>query len=555
MQSLDGARPKFMMPATFNAIYNRTNPAALDQTQKSSLSVDVNATELMAFLIAYTSALEDDLLEEIWTDCTAFLREVLANPMPHRQVLLRLLEFVAVMCQKMENTNFGEVLKMRRELADLCARLFTAIFTIKPVGLETLPLRTSEETKRTADTSTIQRRNSLSVGNAIHILCESLPVIGNVLGESDRLYSAFSGIALHISGPALRAKQFPQTVNVDMLRLLRLMSKSQPNNKVWKKDILEAFNDPKFFQTPVQLAEEGWLPLVRQALLSEKGLMPELLARLTPPTTAGLMFGVGATAARTEADRRTQLTLKRISLLLLAGDIDTFGSDLTQIMRKLEELLTATFSSSPSSSTRGDVYILLRAMVMSFSQVQLVGTWPIVDGELRDLFTSMQKSGGNPEGDESSSTSTTFTAFSQLQGAKLLDLLLLLKPEEFQLHEWLFVTDTVDAVYPPHDFESSAVADTMALSIQGGGGGGGSIITGAPSSDVELPSVSENEARKPWLCNDLSRTVDDVQTLLRPFFRQLSIHAFEDTYSLQEVDVEACRRDLLADIFVDRIDA
>lgn len=550
MQSLDGARPKFMMPATFNAIYNRTNPAALDQTQKSSLSVDVNATELMAFLIAYTSALEDDLLEEIWTDCTAFLREVLANPMPHRQVLLRLLEFVAVMCQKMENTNFGEVLKMRRELADLCARLFTAIFTIKPVGLETLPVRSSEETKRTADTFTIQRRNTLSVGNAIHILCESLPVIGNVLGESDRLYSAFSGIALHISGPALRAKQFPQTVNVDMLRLIRLMSKSQPNNKVWKKDILEAFNDPKFFQTPFQLAEEGWLPLIRQALLSEKGLMPELLARLTPPTTAGLMFGVGATAARTEADRRTQLTLKRIALLLLAGDIDTFGPDLTQIMRKLEELLTATFSSSPSSSTRGDAYILLRAMVMSFSQVQLVGTWPIVDGELRDLFTSMQKSGGDPEGDEGSSASTTFTAFSQLQGAKLLDLLLLLKPEEFQLHEWLFVTDTVDAVYPPHDFESSAVADTMALSIRGGGGG-----SGAPPSDVELASVSENEARKPWLCNELSRTVDDVQTLLRPFFRQLSIHAFEDIYSLQEVDVEACRKDLLADIFVDRVDA
>jgi len=549
MQSLDGARPKFMMPATFNAIYNRTNPAALDQTQKSSLSVDVNATELMAFLIAYTSALEDDLLEEIWTDCTAFLREVLANPMPHRQILLRLLEFVAVMCQKMENTNFGEVLKMRRELADLCARLFTAIFTIKPVSLESIPVRSSEETKRTAETFTIQRRNTLSVGNAIHILCESLPAIGNVLGDSDRVYSAFSGIAVHISGPALRAKQFPQTVNVDLLRLLRLMSKSQPNNKVWKKDILEAYNDPKFFQTPLQLAEEGWLPLIRQFLLSDKGLMTELLARITPPTTAGLMFGVGATAARTEADRRTQITLKRMALLLLAGDIDTFGPDLTQIMRKIEEILTATVSSSPSSSTRGDVYILLRAIVMSFSQVQLAGTWPIVDIELRTLFASMQNGSGNPEDDESSA-SATFTPFSQLQGAKLLDLLLLLKPEEFQLHEWLFVTDTVDAVYPPHDFAPSAVADTMSLSI--GGGGAGSITGVASSGDVELPgALSKNEARKPWLCNDLSRSVDDVQALLRPFFRQLSIHAFENTYSLQDVDIESCRRDLLADIFVD----
>lgn len=549
MQSLDGARPKFMMPATFNAIYNRTNPAALDQSQKSSLSVDVSATELMAFLIAYTGALEDDLLEEIWTDCTAFLREVLANPMPHRQVLLRLLEFVAVMCKKMENTNFGEVLKMRRELADLCARLFTAIFTIKPVGLDSLPVRSSEESKRSSESFTIQRRNTLSVGNALHILCESLPVIGNVLGESDRLYTAFSGIALHITEPALRAKQFPQTVNVDMLRLIRLMSKSQPNNKVWKKDVLEAFNDPKFFQTAFQLAEEGWLPLMRQVFPSEKGLMTELLARLTPPTTAGLMFGVGATAARTEADRRTQLTLKRVAILLLAGDVDTFAADLTQIMRKLEELLAATVSSSPSSSTRSDVYILLRTIVMSFSQVQLAGIWPIVDIELRDLFTGMRESGGKAEGDESSPDTTTSTPSSQLQGAKLLDVLLLLKPEEFQLHEWLFVTDTVDAVYPPPDFESTAVVDTMALSSRAAGVG--SITTSAIPANAELPSASQNEARKPWLCGDLSRSVDDVQTLLRPFFRQLSIHAFEDTYSLQEIDFEACRMDLLADIFVD----
>lgn len=111
------------------------------------------------------------------------------------------------------------------------------------------------------------------------------------------------------------------------------------------------------------------------------------------------------------------------------------------------------------------------------------------------------------------------------------------------------MTDTVDAVYPPPDFESTAVVDTMALSSRAAGVG--SITTSAIPANAELPSASQNEARKPWLCGDLSRSVDDVQTLLRPFFRQLSIHAFEDTYSLQEIDFEACRMDLLADIFVD----
>jgi hypothetical protein len=524
MQSLDGARPKFMMPATFNAIYNRTNPSALDQSQKSSLSVDVSALELMAFLIAYTSALEDDLLEEIWTDCTAFLREVLANPMPHRQILLKLLEFVAVLCQKMENTNFGEVFKMRRELSDLCARLFTAIFTIRPAGLDSTSQPFPEQTSTKAITDPWPR-NPLETGNAIQVLCEALPIISNALGDQDRLTVTLSGIATHVIGPALRSKQFPQTVNIDLLQLVLLLAKSQPTNKTWKKDVFEAINDNKFFQSAPALAEAGWLPVLKQLWLTDKSFMPELVSRLTPPTTAGIMFGVGATAARTEADRKTQLNLRRIALLLLAADVDAFVPDLIQIIRRIEELLTARPSSSPSSSTRGDIYLVLRAITLAFTQSQLVSLWPIVDVELRDLFTSMQQKG-----------EPTFTDFSQLQGAKLLDLLLLLKPEEFQLHEWLFVTDTVDAVYPPPDFKSTAISDQM-------------VSKG--NREIELPTVSTREARKPWLCADITRTTEDPQILLRPFFRQLSIHAFEDTYSLQAVDLDACRKDLLADLFVD----
>ena len=524
MQSLDGARPKFMMPATFNAIYSRTNPSALHQSQRSSLSVDVNALELIAFLIAYTTALEDDLLEEIWTDCTAFLREVLANPMPHRQILLKLLEFMAVLCQKMENTNFGEVLKMRRELSELCARLFTAIFTIRPAGLD--PTSQSQLDSKPSISSTATRKKSpLQVGNAIEVLCEVLPIIGSALGDQDRLSATLAGVATHVTGPALRSRQFPQTVNLDVLRLVLLMAKSQPNNKAWKKDVLETLNDNKFFQSPLALVEAGWIPVVRQLCLLEKGLMPEIVSRLTPPTTAGIMFGVGATAARTEADRKTQLNLRRIALLLLAADIDAFISDLIPIIRRVEELLTATPSSSPSSTTRGDLYLVLRAITLAFSQIHLVSIWPIVDVELRDLFTSMQKQ-----------EESTFSSYAQLQGAKLLDLLLLLKPEEFQLHEWLFVTDTVDAVYPPHDFKATAIADQMA---------------GRSKNEAELPAASDTEAKKPWLCTDLTRTGEDPQAFLRPFFRQLSIHAFEDTYGLQPVDLDACRNDLVADLFAD----
>jgi hypothetical protein len=40
-----------------------------------------------------------------------------------------------------------------------------------------------------------------------------------------------------------------------------------------------------------------------------------------------------------------------------------------------------------------------------------------------------------------------------------------------------------------------------------------------------------------------------VAKVLRPFFNQLSIWAFESTYSMGETDWEACRMGLLRDLF------
>ena len=114
---LNGSKPKHTIPAIFNAVYSRTNPAALDPNRMSTLTSDLTDIDLVAFLVEYTRSLEDDAMDEIWSDCTLFLRDVLANPLPHRQVLPALLEFTAVIGQKVDNTNFGEQKKMRKELA------------------------------------------------------------------------------------------------------------------------------------------------------------------------------------------------------------------------------------------------------------------------------------------------------------------------------------------------------------------------------------------------------------------------------------------------------
>ena len=114
---LDGSRPKNTIPAMFNAIYSRTSPSALEQTRISTLTSELSEIELVRFLIGYTNSIEDDAMDEIWSDCMTFLRDVLSNPMPHRQILPGLLEFTIVLAQKLDNTSFGDQRRMRRELS------------------------------------------------------------------------------------------------------------------------------------------------------------------------------------------------------------------------------------------------------------------------------------------------------------------------------------------------------------------------------------------------------------------------------------------------------
>lgn len=113
---LNGSKPKHTIPAIFNAIYSRTNPGSLELSQQSSLTSELKDTDLVAFLVDYTKTLDDDSMDEIWRDCAAFLKDVLANPLPHNQILPSLLVFIGILAEKVDNTNFGEQRRTRKEL-------------------------------------------------------------------------------------------------------------------------------------------------------------------------------------------------------------------------------------------------------------------------------------------------------------------------------------------------------------------------------------------------------------------------------------------------------
>ncbi|KAL4979041.1 protein dopey [Aspergillus desertorum] len=530
LHTLDGSRPKIAVPAIFNAIYTRTNPAALDPSRKSTMTTTLTESELAGFLVTYTRSLDDDVLDEIWIDCMTFLRDVLSNPFPHRQILPRLVEFAAILGAKLENTNFGEDRRMKKELGDVILRLLTAIFTSKPMGFtqeQGLLGRASLD----YDSSSVPR---IGPDDMLSILVASMPAFLTTLGDMDRITTAVSGISANVIGPLIRARLFPNNLNNNFMALLQHVSKIPQAAKVWKKDLADAFNDPRFFGSQLDLVKSGWMTLLRQWVLVDKDRLSEIMTRLTPPATAGIMFGVGASAARLDADRKAQLNLRRISLLILSTAEDYFIAEMPVLLQKLEDLLGATALSSPSSATRAEIFMVLRALILKSTATTMSPFWPLINTELQEAITAI--SSGNQQ--------ELYNPYSLLQACKLLDTLLVLAPDDFQLLEWLYVTDTVDAIYPPEQFEPTALADEVSHNLG---------VRWSTSSDPAREAANlHHGVRHPGLAADWIReTAKDeiVDRVLRPFFDQLSIHAFESTYNISSPDLEACRDDLLADLF------
>jgi hypothetical protein len=330
------------------------------------------------------------------------------------------------------------------------------------------------------------------------------------------------------------------------MRLLQELARLQNNQKTWKKDVSEAFNDHRFFGMNLTLVEDGWLPLLRQWSLADKEKIPEIVSRINAPTTAGIVFGVGATSARLEADRKTQVNLRRIATLVLAATEDAFAAELPEIFDKLTELLGATATSSPSANTRADVYMVVRALVLRISPVHLAMLWPVVNTEIHAALSSVVAA-------DNSAASETYKNAAVLQACKLLDLLICVAPDDFQLHEWLFITDTIDAVYRSSSSRPVALVDELSEEL------GSVAAQSVPHAGTVAHLTASSAHRRPLLGNGgisddvgLERKDELVAKVLRPFFGQLSIYAFESTYAMGAVDTEACEQSLLRDIFDER---
>lgn len=161
-----------------------------------------------------------------------------------------------------------------------------------------------------------------------------------------------------------------------------------------------------------------------------------------------------------------------------------------------------------------------------------------------------------------------------------------MQTDDFQIHHWIFVNDTVDVVYPPDDWLGpESLLDRLGSAIEAkvsaqrrAGGPGGGAGTGPASPTIQKPDARSSFAstngmlvfnkdpdceiqggsrgvkRRPML-HDVKR-MERVEEL-RPFLSHVSLAIYEALYATAggsvapsyQVDMDAVEESLLRDMF------
>ncbi|KAJ1819985.1 hypothetical protein LPJ75_001054, partial [Coemansia sp. RSA 2598] len=250
------------------------------------------------------------------------------------------------------------------------------------------------------------------------------------------------------SGPAQAATSRSQHFSL-VLRCLAALSQQASLMKVWKREVWEFFCDPKFFPestsqhtTMTPALAQFWRHLVRTLLTSEKERFAEVLGKISSASSGPALF-----ANREHEAQMRAIALRRLSFVVWAGTTNQYLTSLPQIQERLVDIL----KNSPHPVVQMEVFLCLRVLLCRMSNNHMSSFWPMLLTELMRLCNQQL----GREGREDPEQANLFMA-----ACKFLDLLFILGSDEFLVHQWIFITDTIDALYGSRSV-SSALLDQL----------------------------------------------------------------------------------------------
>ncbi|GAA5982369.1 hypothetical protein JCM11641_006959 [Rhodosporidiobolus odoratus] len=511
------------------------------------------ATDAVAFEFfeAYILQLDGAMSVQVWGTTLGFAREVLNSASIKRAPVYPTLRCFNALAEKVSQTSALEDRRLRRDLQETFTRLCDSTVQLAGRAAESgswLRKSLPESSTSNGETASVasekvtdgklavveaEQQSSKPERPVVREIIDFLSarILGNFrrfLIDFDKTVATCSNMVYYIVTPAFKTRAKTFDADPSIFALLHEMASNPQIVKAWRSVVSDAFSDNRFFSAP-PFMHARWKPLIKALFASDKEKLNELIAKISTASSANIF-----TNRELESLSRA-LSLRRLTYTLFTGEKDRYLAQLPVIQEKLVDLLR----SSVGDMVHAEVYLCLRVLFCRIGNQHLAGLWPVILTELLRLFDSLLDVAVP---DDSDLLRLVFSA------CKFLDLTLVLQTEEFQIHEWMFVTDTVDAIYPPDSWLPQAIMDRLGDILadpQSSAVAATPILTAETPPD-EVPSPTLSEARRPLLT---SRRISSMVELQR-FFTTVSLSAYEAIYQAgAEVDWDAVERSLQDDLF------
>lgn len=587
IQILDDCKQKIILPYILDSITSRVNYLSLDETKRSSLTSKLNESQLSLFLIEYCKKSDEyEQIEEVWPDIQNFLKDVFSNVSYYKHIYSNILRFFCVISWKIEKTKFGQSRRVKKEISENLIRNISQCITIK-IG-PNQNTNTLSAVMLQSHVNDIDNEKSSSNHNSIHsnvnngtisggsvssreklvfredvciALKEVIPYLKPLINDNDKLLATLNSIINGIStfilkNGSLVSANLPDHI-VDLLVVLS-EDETCESMKAWKSLCQEILNDDIGFFS-IDVSKMGkWNIVMKNWILSAEQRLGDMISNR-------LIFSSGANNSSTllfnwndevEILNGNIPLIKKIIYLLLINEKDEFIGIIGDLLRKLDDLFKAFRQMTKQHcQLESWILILLRTIFFKFSESHLTEAWSLVDKELFYMFNEAylkvveeaeedndemkDKTDKTERGVKDEEDQKVFDMLF-LQGCKLLDVLVVLGQEEFQLSEWIFISDNMDGIFNSSvEGEDVGIVEKMGkrhTKYKVGKNGGVSEDAGGASHKKKVPILTG------------IRSIENVMELKR-FFNMLKVRKYENEYAMKTVDEESIFADVFADVF------
>ncbi|KAI8901962.1 Dopey, N-terminal-domain-containing protein [Globomyces pollinis-pini] len=255
-----------------------------------------------------------------------------------------------------------------------------------------------------------------------YIADTSIPKLKSHLSE-DYILILLANLVHSVINPVLKNKECSRNLLLGkFMKLLCAITAIPFGYKIWKKDIWNYFFETRFFQIGLETFR-SYKKVIHSLISNDMELIMDVLGRISVVSSTALFSD-----RKFEIQNRVSM-IRRLTFCIFSAPQDWYLVKLPTIQEKLTESLKMN-----ACAVQSEIFFCIQVIFLRISSKHLTNFWPIIINELM-TFLSLVDNVNETKPEE---------LHVLLAACKLLYVLCSLKLNEFQMYQWMFVSDTID---------------------------------------------------------------------------------------------------------------